>query len=83
MKKNNIDSKNEYNDLCEFVFYPHINILSNIYKDAYFKTDVDYIKCESYKKANNSYICKDLLVVVDGKEIEINLKNIYFKCEGT
>ena len=30
MKKNNIDSKNEYNDLCEFVFYPHINILSNI-----------------------------------------------------
>ena len=59
------------------------NILSNIYKDAYLKTDVEYIKCDSYKKANNSYICKDLLVVVDGKEIEINLKNIYFKCEGT
>ena len=59
------------------------NILSNIYKDAYLKTDVDYIKCDSYKKANDSYICQDLLVVVDGREIEVHLSNVYFKCEGT
>lgn len=30
MKKNDISNDNEYNDLCEFVSWPHINILSNI-----------------------------------------------------
>lgn len=30
MKDNNIDNIDEFNDLCKFVFYPHINILSNI-----------------------------------------------------
>lgn len=59
------------------------NILYNLYKVAYFKKENKYLPYDSFKKANDTYTCKDLLVTYEGKEFEVSLKNVYFKCEGS
>lgn len=75
MKKNNIDSKNEYNDLCEFVFYPHINILSNILIND--ERDIATIIIDRYNlfgfDLNNDLLGKDNLDnIIDNVNIIIN-----------
>lgn len=57
-------------------------ILGHIYRDAYIKVNDIYIKCDSFKRANKDYLCKDLIVVLNKKSYTKNLKEIYFKCNG-
>ena len=83
MKKNNIDSKNEYNDLCEFVFYPHINILSNILIND--ERDIATIIIDRYNlfgfDLNNDLLGKDNLDNIIAN-VNIIINSIYMNKLG-
>ena len=83
MKKNNIESKNEYNDLCEFVFYPHINILSNILIND--ERDIATIIIDRYNlfgfDLNNDLLGKDNLDNIIAN-VNIIINSIYMNKLG-